>query len=846
MFFFVTMLMLGAPFTAVSDSRAEATTSSGTIQLAPDSRQFAAAYALPDPPANVPRLSRPTTPLVVVISVNKETKGDFFVERDDAGELFVKVGDLLSLKLKFTQDRILLIGDEKFVSLNAVRDITSTFDEKNLTVAVMGKTTEAKKTSIELYSLDSRPRNVYYPGETSAFFNYGLAYSYSDPLGFQAFTASNKLGVRSKDLFFISDSLYRKTETSGEFVRLSSNVTYERRDRLQWLVFGDQFASSGHLGSSVNMGGIGFSKLYRLDPYFITQPLFTISGIAQFPTEADVYMDGVLVGRHAVAPGSFDLRNIYSYTGSHVVDVVLRDPFGNEQRISHPLYFSAQLLRQGLHEYSYNAGFVREQYGMESSEYGKSVFSGFHRYGVTSSFNAGGRAEGSDGIYNGGLFTSFSLPRFGAFTVSAACSTNRGEKGSASSFQHAYQYGSFSFNLMLSGFSREYATVGTARTSDMIRYAKSLGTGFLIRPLGSFSLAYSSDETYAGVNTRVVSASYSRALTRTISVFATASSTRRDDDTNSFYVGISFNPDRNIHGTLQASSTGKANMQALQMQKDMPVGEGVGYRASLNRSDNGASTEYSFNPAVQYNARYGVYGLDAAILNSQGGTRETYTFSAAGSFLYAGGFFGISRPVSDSFTIVMVDRLPDAGVLNNGQEIGKTDSSGMMVVPTLSSYNYNQISLDLKNLPEDYSFSGVNARLSPSQWSGSCVSFDTLKVRAVTGTLSLKKGDRKIPLEYRDMMMTVRGRALTFPTGKGGEFYLENGLPEDPQSRAGDRQSCRAIAERRKSGGNVIVPGTYPAKINYEGGTCLFSIAFPDTDEVITDIGEVECVPEKP
>jgi outer membrane usher protein FimD/PapC len=49
---------------------------------------------------------------------------------------------------------------------------------------------------------------------------------------------------------------------------------------------------------------------------------------------------------------------------------------------------------------------------------------------------------------------------------------------------------------------------------------------------------------------------------------------------------------------------------------------------------------------------------------------------------YAGGFFGFSRPVSDSFGIVVLNKeVPGAAVFNNGQEMGKTGSFGTMVVP---------------------------------------------------------------------------------------------------------------------------------------------------------------------
>jgi outer membrane usher protein len=844
-FFFVFALMLGAspflPSVAGADEHAK------TELADASSPQFTAAVTSQNPTEHILELSNKTTSLVLSFFVNKEAKGDFFVERDRDGKLFIRVEDLVAMMLRFPRDRVVLINDEKYAPLSAVADISYTFDDKNLIVSILGKTTVSKKTDIELYSLQARPQNVYYPRETSAFFNYGLTYSYADPLGYQSFSLSNKIGARTGDLFFISDSLYTKTDSSEQFIRLSTNATYERRSDLQWLVFGDQFANSGDLGSSVNMGGVGFSKLYRLDPYFITQPLFNIGGVVEFPSEAEIYMDGLLVSKQPIAPGEFELKNVYSYTGSHQVEVVLKDPFGNEHRIDYPLYISTQLLREGLHEYSYNAGFLREQYGAESNEYGDPVFSTFHRYGVTSAFNIGARAEASKGVYNLGISTAFSMPQFGAIVLSAAGSSADNMKGYAGSFQHSYQLGSFNTNVQIRAYSRDYSTVGVPTSETMTKYSTSLIAGFQLDPVGSLSLGYSNDETHDGSATRIVSANYSRALTRTTSLFANVSSTRTDETVNAFYLGLSFSPAPNIHGSAQVSRTGETNAETLQLQKDTPIGEGVGYRASLSRSDTGVSTSSAFNPGLQYNARYGIYTLDSSIQNSNDATSQTSTASIAGALVYANGFYGFSRPVSDSFSIVMVDSLPNTTVLNNGQVIGTTDSSGSMVIPTLASYGQNQITLDVKNMPLDYSITGVNQQISPPIWSGSCVSFNALKVRAITGTLYLRKADKKTALEFVDISMKVGDKEVIFPTGKGGEFYMENSLPDDPNSVGYDKLSCRAIADRKKSGGNAIMPGAYQALVEYEGVVCKFSITFPDTEDAITDVGEVDCtIPEMP
>ncbi|NMC96197.1 MAG: hypothetical protein GYA70_01905, partial [Deltaproteobacteria bacterium] len=57
-----------------------------------------------------------------------------------------------------------------------------------------------------------------------------------------------------------------------------------------------------------------------------------------------------------------------------------------------------------------------------------------------------------------------------------------------------------------------------------------------------------------------------------------------------------------------------------------------------------------------------------------------------------------------------------------------------------------------------------------------------------------------------------------------------------------DKQSCNAIAQMIKAGGSTIPPGTYKARVEYNGGECGFAVTFPETEEVITELGEIECV----
>jgi outer membrane usher protein FimD/PapC len=376
----------------------------------------------------------------------------------------------------------------------------------------------------------------------------------------------------------------------------------------------------------------------------------------------------------------------------------------------------------------------------------------------------------------------------------------------------------------------------------MIRFDRGFGLGFLVPKVGSISVSYSENETYGGLRTRVTSANYSRDLTRNTSFFATASATHAQETTYGLFIGLNFMPAKNVHGAVQYNKTGDVNTETLQIQNDIPIGEGLGYRASLMRSTDGTSTVDSVNPWLQYNAKYGIYSLDTVVQNSNGKMIESYNIGAAGSFVYAGGFYGVARPVNDSFSIVMMADVPHAKVFNNGIEIGETGQAGMMVVPSLASYNQNLVSIDVKDIPMDYSISDVNEKIFPSLWSGSCIAFDAIKVRAVTGNVYGMNVDKKIPLEYVDILIKVGDREVTAPTGKNGEFYIENTLPKNPDTGTYDKLSCRAIAERRKAGSSVIQPGTYRASVSYQGSKCEFPITFPVTDEVITELGEIRCV----
>jgi outer membrane usher protein len=762
------------------------------------------------------------------------------VHLDTGDDFLVGMDDLNSMGLKVPPGKTSAIDGQLYQSLRSVSDITYIFDKKTLTLNITSSPSLLSRSVIDLY-----PRTnltVYYPRETSVFLNYGLNYFHSDIMDARSFSLANKLGVHSGDLLFLTDTIYTQTPDDSRFVRLMSSVTYERRSDLQWFIFGDTFASSGDLGSTINVGGVSIVKTYRLDPYFIRQPTFGVSGAATLPSEASIYLDGMLMRRERISPGGFDLKNLDYYGGSHMVEIVLKDPFGNEQRIVEPFYFTNAVLKQGLHEYNYTVGRLRQQYGLESNEYGDTAFSAFHLYGVSDALTLGGRAEATRGVTNIGPLASFLIPRAGVAALSLAASRNQDDKpGLAGSFSHSFQHLNFSTRLQYRKYSENYVNIQSISTAVRPKSDFGVGVSYTLGRSNTISIDYLSARTYDGIGRDALSGTYSAAFTNNLSGFLTAS--RIEDKVTGaafeVFFGINYTLGKNTYlSSMNRQSEGMRD-NIVQVYHNITSGEGLSYRASYESIDSDVLHASLFSPYVQYNARYGIYSADYSYQQSNGQDYSTYSLSAAGAAVYAGGIVGFTRPINDSFSIVKVDGLKDVAVSVANIEMGRTDSSGMLVIPEMRSYNYNQVSVDPGNISMQYQLSAVNAYISPSQWSGTCFFVTARKLQAYTGRVVVVRDGSTDTVKMSELAMTVKGRELRFPSGMDGEFYFENTIPGPGKVQKPAFQGCQALSDRGAETETVITPGRYDISFDYQGRKCTAILEIKISDDIIVDLGNV-------
>jgi outer membrane usher protein len=776
--------------------------------------------------------------IIVETRLNTEKKPDIFVVLQEDGDFLLRTVDLEAMGVRKITGRRIVVDDEVYVSLRAMPGLAFVFEEATLTLDIA---VDPELLPLAVVDLLPRPRqSVYRSNEDSLFFNYGLDYEAGTIAGgglkLQSFNLSNELGIRKKDILFFTDTLYHETPHESSFVRRNTNLTFDQRDRMRRFVVGDSVAFSGNLGSRISFAGFSVSKNYRLDPYFLESPFFNYSGLVSLPAELVIYSGGVRLRREELPPGRFELRNFHNTGGAQDIVLEITDALGRVRKIYSPFYFSNLMLRAGLSEYSYNLGTLRRDYGLEESSYAHAVFSAYHRYGFSDNLNLGYRTEAGNDLVNFGVESLLAVNKYGILGLDLSASDAEDGSGWASLLRYEYRNRNYNVRFAWRNFSEEYQSF--ERQEALTRKASELrfGIGMVGRKFGSVALDIARTGYQAAGDENLVAISYAKRLNRALHLTGTVRHLDNGEARNEIFLSLNYYFDREHTVSSSIRQAKKSNVQAVEVRKDIPVGEGWGWWNLLERKDTGASETYTINPGGQWNAPYGIYRGEVN-LNTQ---NESFRIAASGAVVSLGGAYGFTRPVTDSFGLVKVKDLEGVRVYSNGQEMGRTDEQGQVFIPNLTSFYQNRISIEDEDIPIDYLMLQVEKNVSPPFRSGSCVSFPVERYQAFTGVLTDHKEGK--PLEFYEGQFSGARRAITFFTGSGGEFYFDNDPGSIEESDAGFAEEGCAALSGDSSG--VFHPGTYQGQARSESGeVCRFRLQVPATDERYFDLGEIACSP---
>jgi outer membrane usher protein FimD/PapC len=768
--------------------------------------------------------------LVLQLMVNGVPKGDVFAYRTEQGKILLRRADLVEAGVKTQGAPVVMIDRDEYIAADALPGVTASFDTSTLALALDVDPALLGKQVIDL--APKQPTGVLEPTNNSAFFNYLVDYNWTDAGQPALLSVDGGLGVRAAGILAFTDGRCEYASGSSRCIRGFSNLTYDSREDLQRYVAGDFLASSGQLGSTLNLGGLSLSKFYAINPYLIIRPFAAIEGTIARPGEAQVLIDGLPVTTQKLRPGPFEFQDINYFGGARNVEVIVRDASGREQIISSPFYFTTALLREGLEDYSYNIGFLREDFRVASNRYSKAGMSFFYRYGVTDSLTLGVRGEATETEGNAGPEIGLGLGPYGVVNAAASVSydDNSNNTGYAGVLGYEYQRVPFNASTVIRAFDKNYVFAGQTPpdvpsfggdisvafrpVQPKFEFATTVSYGFL--GIGTLGLAYANLNRYQGPDRETIALTFSASPLRNVSLFGSVGHTREFQSGIEFFFGLSWFPDRDYTANYtQRRQVDGFQTSLAQVGKRVPVGEGLGFNVAYERSGIGGDKPEVVSPFVQYNGAYATYLASARLGVGGPADFDLYRVGTAGTIAYVDGMLSAARPIADSFAVVRIPDVEGVRVYQNNQEIARTDASGSVFVPTLSSYFVNQIRIDDRDIPIDYALEETTILVSPPLRSGSAVVFPVKKIQAVVGTLKVSVNGVTRPMDYGEVVLRGDSEEYKGPVGRGGEIYLEN-----------------------------VPPGDYTLSAAYEGQTCRTRISIPESKEIILRLGDVVCTLE--
>ena len=345
------------------------------------------------------------------------------------------------------------------------------------------------------------------------------------------------------------------------------------------------------------------------------------------------------------------------------------------------------------------------------------------------------------------------------------------------------------------------------------RYTQYASASFYSPTAGTLTAAYSALDSYEGPRSRIVNVSYTLG-TQAGRGLISASYLRTLEPGSTYLALLSFRYylDRQTSAVAAIGAGRDSSAQSVSLQRSIPQGQGLGYDITAGHAG-GDRSDGAFGRAfAQFNAAHAEVAAEYERSAREGTPGYSRAF-VAGSIGTVGGSVFLARPVQDSFALIRIPELAGVPVYANGWYAGRTNSAGEVVANNLNAYYDNSINFSARELSLEYVFSGSEEVISPPPRSGTLVTFEIRKVRAVHGILVAQRNGTLIPMEFRELTLTRGATVIQGFTARRGEFYFEG-----------------------------VEPGDYVLQLS-NGAPCGASLRVLDGAGAMTDVGTLTCAP---
>ncbi|MBL5902946.1 fimbria/pilus outer membrane usher protein [Serratia fonticola] len=559
------------------------------------------------------------------------------------------------------------------------------------------------------------------------------------------------------------------------------------------LVLGDS-SSLSDIFDSISFRGAQLASDDDMMPDSLRGYAPVVRGIARTNAQVTIRQNGYVIYQSYVAPGAFEINDMFPTGGSGDLFVTIKEADGSEQQLVVPFASLPVLQREGRLKYAVTSG----QYRSYDSNVEKTTFSqGTAIYGLPRGFTAYGGGQFASKYQSLALGVGKNLGDFGAIStdVTQAWSTREQRpKDSGQSWRVRYSKNIVQTGTNFSIAGYRYSTAGYYSLQEVMDTYRN---GQNYQPLverrrnrseltmnqnlwagaGSVSLSWISEDYWnsdrtmrsigAGYNNSWNGISYGLNYSYNENAAASGNSSGKIYERDQvFAFNISVPLDRWMSNTYASynlntsqkggttntvglnGTTGADNNLSWSAQEGYGS-QGVGNSANLNANYRGTYGEVNAGYAYDRNSQRLNYGLQGGIVAHQDGVT-----------------FGQSL----GETIALVKAPGAAGVGVSNQTGVKTDWRGYAIVPYTSPYRKNQVQLNTETLPDNVDLTLTSQNVVPTRGAVVRANFETNVGQRVLMIL-LRAGGAPIPFGAT-VSDPAQKTAQGFIVGDGGQVYL--------------------------------------------------------------------------
>lgn len=580
--------------------------------------------------------------------------------------------------------------------------------------------------------------------------------------------------------------------------RWDTLYSYIQRDIIKLksqLTLGDS-NSPGDIFDSVPFRGFQLASDDDMLPDSIKGYAPIVRGVAKTNAKVLIRQNGYVIYQTYVAPGAFEINDIYPTGSSGDLQVDIEESDGSKQNFRVPFASSPILQREGRLKFDLTGGYYR---AYDNAIKDTPFLQGTAIYGLADGATGYGGEQLAKNYQSLSLGIGKNLGVIGAISTDVTQSWSKfkqhgNENGQSWRIRYSKNFTLTGTNFSIAGY--RYSTSGYATLQETLDTYRHESSGDFItertRNRIESNVEQLFTENYGGIMLSLISEDY---WEKTKSMRSLALSYHNAWKSISYGVNYNYNKnsrhssheprksnhdqvlafnisiplsDYNLYATYSSNSSqhggttqsaGLSGSAFSDNRLDWSLQQGYGsagegYSGSLNADYRGGSGNVNFGYSYNPDSKRINYGLQGGVIAHTGGIT-------------------LGQPLGETFALVQAKGATGLGIYN--QTGVKTDRWGYAIIPYVSPYRKNVISLDPETLSADVDIQQMSTNVIPTRGAVVKANFDTRVGQRALITLK-RPGGGVVPFGAMVTLPEESG-SKGFIVAYDGQVYL-NGMAE--------------------------------------------------------------------